>query len=64
MATLAAIALKNAFIQRMEKTANIYVPVSKLTAIILMDAYIRQKQFLISQVCSLNSNYEKKILVI
>lgn len=59
MATLEAIALKNAFIQRMEKTANIYVTVSKLTAIILMDAYIRREQFLISQVCSLNSNYKK-----
>lgn len=59
MATLEAIALKNAFIQRMEKTANIYVTVSKMTAIILMDAYIRREQFLISQVCSLNSNYKK-----
>lgn len=63
MATLAAIAPKNAFILLLEKTANIYVTVSKLTVIILMDAYIRREQFLISQVCSLNSNYQKKIVI-
>lgn len=56
MATLVAIAPKNAFILLMEKTANIYVTASKLTVIILMDAYIRRKQFLKSQVCSLYSN--------
>lgn len=54
MATLVAIAPKNAFILLLEKTANIYVTVSKATAIILMDAYIRQNQFLKSQVCSLS----------
>lgn len=59
MATLAAIAPKNAFILLMEKTANIYVTASKLTAIILMDAYIRREKFFKRQVCSLNSNFKK-----
>lgn len=50
MATLVAIAPKNASILLLEKTANIYVIASKLTAIILLDAYIWQDQFLKSQV--------------
>lgn len=63
MATLAAIAPKNAFILLLEKTANIYVTVSILTAIILMDACIRREQFLQSQVCSLNSYFLKRIVI-
>lgn len=59
MATLVAIVPKNAFILLMERTANIYVIASKLTAIILMDAYIRREQFLKKQVCSLNCNLKK-----
>lgn len=54
MATLAAIALKNAYLLLLEKTANIYATVSKLIVIILTDAYIRRELYLKSQVCSLN----------
>lgn len=64
MATLATIAPKNAFILLMEKTANIYVTASKLTAIFLMDAYIRREKLLKRQVCSLNSNLKKKIMIL
>lgn len=61
MATLAAIALKNASLLLLEQTANIYATVSKLIVIILMDAYIRRELFLKSQVCSLNSYFQKEL---